>query len=841
MITNLRCEYAVEPLGIDTQKPFFSWNIENDKFSMQKTYRIIVQDGKKIMWDSGVYEGYKEIGISYEGLQLKSLKKYTFLLTVKMINNEVYESESFFVTGLLTKQDVNAKWIIHSDYHDNPIFYKNISIKGEISQAYIAISGLGYYHCTINDVKCHDTYLVPGYTDYMERNLSQLQFSYDNNSRKRVLYNTYDIKKFFKKGSNSLKIELGTGWFAQSERNIEGDMSYGCPRLFAKIIIDYVNGEKQEIITDDSFFVTEGSYELNNIYYGEIYNDNIGRDFSYKYNAEVCKDEMGQLQSQFSGFDKVINQSSMKLLKSNIYEAPLNMTGWVKVTATGLRGAKMTIKYFEEFDEQGNPDYHSCGGEWQLQQDTYIFFNNEQVVYEPKFTWHGFNYCQIEADEDIIINKVEAITIHADTPITSSVETDNETINWLYKTYINTQLSNYHGGVPSDCPHRERLGYTGDGHITAKSALFSLDSINFYRKWNKDIIYSQNTETGFIPHTVPFYGGGGGPAWGMAVIIIPYLLYQHSFDIRILEDSYEAIKGWIAYLEGKCTDYIIDREEDGSWCLGEWCLPVEGYTVVQTDLTKLFGYLDPKLVNTCYFYNVLEITEYISSILGNDISEYTNLKNKVKIAINENFLNSDTGKYDKGEYGANIYPLYFNIVPAKSKNIVLNALITDIKANNYHMNTGIFATAMLPDVLINNNYGLILDEIFKVNDYPSFGYMKAKGATTLWETWNKNASINHPMFGGIVSYFFTYLAGIKYMNSKNEILISPVFNTGVNKCNIKYKSIYGEIAVSWEITKSIINVKITIPCNVKAAFLYNGKHHILDKIINEFTLEKMNG
>lgn len=841
MITNLRCEYEINPIGIDIQKPLFSWNIENEKYSMQKTYRLIVKDGKKIMWDSGLCEGYEEIGIIYEGQPLKSLKKYTFDVTVKMSNNEVYGGNSFFVTGLLTKKDKNAKWIVHPDWHENPIFYKNIIIKGDISQAYIAISGLGYYNCTINDIKCHDTYLVPGYTDYMERNLSQLQFPYANNSRKRVLYNTYDIKDFFVKGSNSLKVELGTGWFAQHERNVEGDMSYGCPRLFAKIVIEYINGEKQEILTDDGFYCTEGSYELNNIYYGEVYNDNIGRDFSYQYNAEVITEEMGQLQSQFSGYDKVIKEDPMKKLASNIYEAEKNMTGWVRVIATGVRGSRITIKYFEELDEYGNPDYYSCGGEWQLQQDTYIFFNNEKVSYEPKFTWHGFRYCQIEADDDVVINEVKAITIHADVKVTSTIKTDNDTLNWLYNTYINTQLSNYHGGIPSDCPHRERLGYTGDGHITSKSALFSLDSINFYKKWNVDLIYSQNLETGFVPHTVPFNGGGGGPSWGMAVAIIPYNIYLHSFDIRVLEESYEAIKGWIAYLENKCTNYIVDKEEEGSWCLGEWCLPVKGYNVEQVDLKKIFKYLDPKLVNTCYFYHALEIAEFVSSVLNQDVSEYVKLKSNVKNAINENFLDINTGKYDKGEYGANIYPLYFNIVPDEVKDLVVSALITNIKDNNYKMTTGLFATAMLPDVLINNNQSHLLKNIFANNDYPSFGYMKEKGATTLWETWDKNASINHPMFGGITSYFFTYLAGIKYINNKNEIIISPVFDTGVNKCYIEYQSIYGKLSISWKIKQSTINIKIIIPSNVKAVFLYNGKHNVLDKLVNEFTLEKMNG
>ncbi|MBN2853715.1 MAG: family 78 glycoside hydrolase catalytic domain [Clostridia bacterium] len=839
MIKNLKCDYLVQPVGIDSDKPHFSWTIEDESNLVEQIqYRIKVCYNSDIVWDSGYVESNREVAIEYNGDPLKSLKKYDFSVNLKLSDGRELSEKSFFVTGLFNNKDKNASWITHPNGHDNPIFYKDIIIKGDIKSAYMVISGLGYYECTINDTKAHDTLLVPAFTDYMERNLSNLNYPYVNDSDKRILYNTYDVRESFKKGSNSLKVMLGNGWFGQNERNIEGDMMYGCPRLFLKIAIEYKNGEKQEILSDDSFFVTEGPYEFNNIFFGEIYNDNIGRDFSYQYHAEVIEDDMGELHSQITGADRAIELIKPIRRSEHIYEVEKNMTGWVRFTARGVRGAKINIKFFEKLSDDMTPDFYSTGGDWQIQQDTCIFHNEELITYEPKFTWHGFKYFYIEKDDDIEIIELNAVKVHSDLKVKSTVKTDNELINWLYDTYVNTQLCNYHGLVPSDCPHRERAGYTGDGHITVDAALYSLDSYYLYKKWNTDIIYSQHKESGFIPHTVPFIGGGGGPAWGMAVAIVPYTAYLHTFDKRILEDSYEAIKNWVEYLRKKSNKLIIDKEEEGSWCLGEWCIPVEGYQVESVVLKNIFDALDPRLVNTCYFYHCVEILETVSTILNDDCSAYSKLKEEIRNAINDKFLDSKTGKYYKGEYGANIYPLYFNIVPEKHKDKVLDSLEKDIIKNQYKTKTGIFATAMLPKVLIENNREAVFVKMLKNNEYPSFGYMKENNATTLWETWDGNSSINHPMFGGIVSFIFKYIAGIKYINASNEIIIQPEFNIGINHCHIEYESIYGNISVYWSKSDQHIDIEIKSPGNVKIVFVHKEDYMVLKHTLNKFTIKE---
>jgi len=813
MIENLKCEYIDKPIGIDTIKPVFSWNLNNKtKFTTQLQYQLIVKLKNRICYDSGIVKSKQEIGIEYNGEKLISLKRYDFQVTVITTDDEEFTQSSYFVTGLLNNNEKNAKWIIHPNLHDNPVFYKDIVIKGKIHSAYIAISGLGYYEFKINDIKAHDSILVPAWTDYMERNLSELSYYFDNNSDKMILYNTYDIKEFFKKGTNSIKIMLGNGWFGQKEQNLEGNMEYGCPRLFLKLVIEYVNGEKQEILSDETFYVTTGPYEFNNIYFGEVYNDNIGRDFSYNLNAITIDEKMGVLKSQYSGYDKIINIVEPKHIINNIYGINKNITGFVRIKAKACRGAKITLKFFEELNDDMTPNYHSCGEKWQLQSDTYIFFDDKEITYEPKFTWHGFKYFLIEKDDDVEIINLEAVIIHGDIKIKSKVATDNQTINWLYNTYINTQLANYHGLVPSNCPHKERLGYTKEGYITIEAALYSLDSYYLYNKWNNDLITSQNIDSGFIPSTVPFYGGNSNFNGGMAIAIVAYNLYKHTFDKRILENSYAAIIGWVEYLKNNSTNFIINEEKNS------------------TTITN-------QLVNTCYFYYSVEILETIATILDYESSEYNRLKLNIVNSINERYFDIATGHYETNEYWDNLYPLYFNIVPNKSKQKVIDNVEKYIISNEYSMPMDIFASTLLPEVLIENNKEYLLDKIFSNTQYPSFEYMRQHKATTLWENWDKSASLNSPMLGGITSYLFKYIAGIKYINSNNEIIIEPNFNTGINKCDIEYISIYGKITINWIKNKEHININIIIPSNVKVVFIHAKDIKILSNINNEFIIK----
>lgn len=842
IINNLKCEYCQEPLGIDNPFPYFSWTIDgNDKSVFQKSYRIIVKCNEFIVWDTDFINSSETFNIEYSGLELENLKKYDWKVFVTTTDGILMESDdTFFVTGLIDLTQLKGKWIEHPASHDNPLFYGDFFVKKGLVSACFLISGLGYYEFSINGKRGHDTYNVPGWTDYKARDLSGLLYPYNDESEKRVLYNVYDIKNLLKNGLNRYEIMLGNGFFNQSERLIEGDMSYGTPRLLFEFHMLYEDRSKVVITSDETIFCTDGPIEFNNIFFGEVRNDNVGLDYSGDTTAVESKWEPGNFIAQYDYYDKITEVITPHIISNNIYDAGKNLSGRVRINASAPRGAELKIIYFDAIDENGKPDFHPAGGEWQIQENKYIFGENKVVDYKETFGWRGFRYFIIEKDNDVDIKSISVESIHTYCGEISKFKSDNKILNWIHQAYVNSQTSNMHGGVPSDCPHRERLGYTGDGQITAESALKVLGNINFLRKWNDDIIASQNKSTGFVPHTVPFSGGGGGPAWGSACAIVPAKVYDSTFDIRIIHKSYNTIQNWIKYLENKNPELIIKREEEGSWCLGEWCIPVDGYEVEQVNLDRIFAELSPAFVNTAYFFECVRICVDFGKKLSRDTTYYERLAERIKRKFNEVFLNKKTWLYDTGKHYSNVYALFFNMVNASELKEVQEALVKQIEMSNYSMDMGIFAVSMIPKVLLEAKREDILDRILMNREYPSYGFMMDSGSVNLWETWDGRASLNHPMFGGIVSFLYRYIAGIRYIGKDQKILIEPVFLNSLKKADVVQNSIYGKISIKW---KKLINndsayvkIKIGLPGNTRGVLKYKDEIELVNNGVSHYQI-----
>ncbi len=839
MICNAKCEGSINPLGIDTAEPVFSWSfICGDKAIYQQDYRIKVFEGSRLCWDSGLVQSNVSINIKYEGVNLTSMSLYIWNLQVTTVEGEVYESEgNRFATGYL-ESDHDFKWITHPGETENPVFYGDFYVKDELDYCLVAVSGLGYYEMKINDRKPFDFVNVPGWTDYAHRDLANLLYPYTDHSSKRVLYNVHDITPLLEKGLNRFETMLGNGFFNQIERCIEGDMSYGKPRLFMEFTFVYKNENRDTFILDENTFCTEGPLEFNNIYFGEIRNDNIGLAFDGNMTCEVIDWKHGSMESQFDAFDFVAGEIEPRLLKDDIYDAGTNLSGRVKVIAKAPRGASFTISYFEGLKD-GEPDYGPSGGLWQIQENKYIFGGQEKVEYRETFGWRGFRYFMLEKDEDVEIIDIRVEVIHGASEGKGSFECSDKTIEWIYGAYVKTQLSNMHGGVPSDCPHRERLGYTGDGQVTCDSALLSIDAEAFYRKWMVDIFASQDSETGFIPHTVPFYGGGGGPAWGSACAIVPWVLYNHTFDRRILQKAYPVVCKWIKYLETKNPDLIIRKEEDGSWCLGDWCLPVEGYGVDEVNLDSIFDAMDPAIVNTCYFYKCISICIDMGKTIGRSTVYHERLAGRVKQRFNEEFLDRKEMKYGTGRYCSSVYALAFGMVPLENCQSVAKGLDKYIQENDYRMMLGIFGTSLIFNVLSEHGLLSTVEKMMKREGYPSFGYMMKNGATTLWETWDGNASGNHPMFGSVVSYLLRNLAGLRFFNDEGLFLLEPQFPEDIQYASGVIETVFGTAGLAWRKSddKSIITIQISLPGNTRGALRALGKTIVIENGKSEITIE----
>ena len=457
------------------------------------------------------------------------------------------------------------------------------------------------------------------------------------------------------------------------------------------------------------------------------------------------------------------------------------------LSCLGKKGECITVRHAEELAADGTLDFESAGGSDQLQQDHYICDGRIQTLH-PLFCWHGFRYFETEGPCEVLCAEV----IHTDVAVTSSFSCSDPVLNWLYETYIRTQLDNYHGCIPSDCPHRERLGYTGDGQLTAETAMLLLDAKELYRKWYQDILDSQGAETGHIPHTAPFLGGGGGPGgWGCAVYQVPLAWAKIYGDDSLLVQGYDAILRWFDYMDAHSEKGLVVREEEGGWCLGDWCFPV---SEEKEQLPEAF-------INTFYYLHGLQEMMQISEKMNNKLPiRFAEREKNVKNAFLDAYFDPETGDFCEGRAAGNAYGLALGLGDERTK----KHLVEKYEALG-RFDTGIFGTSMLLEQLFSIGAGdLAVRLLTNDSEEASFAHMKRNGATTLWERWDGRESHNHPMFGACVRLLFTEILGIRMTPSAQhfsyEIRLSSQRQLTWAKGSIQTPD--GILSVSWELLEN---------------------------------------
>ena len=492
-----------------------------------------------------------------------------------------------------------------------------------------------------------------------------------------------------------------------------------------------------------------------------------------------------------------IKPVSIKTLKKGVYVYDFGtvFSGWVKLKVKGKKGSKLKMTFLED---NGN-NYE--------QSDTYILKGGGNEVWEPKFTWHAFRYVEVSSpDISLTIENLEGKLVHTDVSSAGTFESSNTLFNRILRDFKKTQLDNMHGGIPSDCPHRERRGYTGDGQIVAQAAIYSLDMKSFYTKWLNDIADAQNSKTGFVPNTAPYQSGGGGTPWGSAYILIPWYMYLYYGDITILEEHYKGMKLFVDYLKTQTDSEGLIIENN----LGEWVPPVP--TVIP-----------PSFVSSAYYYYDLTLMQNIATILKKDpdANSFLKTKEKVKYSFNKRYYKANEYSYSIGWQGANVFPLAFDLVPEKNQKKVFRTLVknVEIKAKG-HFDTGMMATPYLLEVLTKYGRTDLAYTVMNRRDFPSFGYNIERGATTLWEDWIGNDSHSHPMFGSVTAWFFQGLGGInpdpKVPGFKHTIIKPNIVNE-IDFVNTSYPSEYGDIISNWKLENGVFKLHVTIPPNTSAS------------------------
>ncbi len=662
-------------------------------------------------------------------------------------------------------------WICGGAGCEAPLFRRSFWLDRteRFQSARLEICGLGYFLFYINGKRISDQELMPAMTDYASVLGCETTYPvWEERSAHRCRYLSFDLLPYLKAGKNVLAVRLGNGWYHQTERIAEGKFVFGLPKLWFELTLTDADGRQEWIESDRQTLWHPGGLLKNNLFLGEVRDlrkepegwQDPDADLSGWKPAQPVHAPETLLEEQTCPPDRVIRKLYPILIGEydgrKIYDCRENIAGRVVLSCLGKKGECITVRHAEELAADGTLDFESAGGSDQLQQDHYICDGRIQTLH-PLFCWHGFRYFETEGSCEVLYAEV----IHTDVAVTSSFSCSDPVLNWLYEAYIRTQLDNYHGCIPSDCPHRERLGYTGDGQLTAETAMLLLDAKELYRKWYQDILDSQGAETGHIPHTAPFLGGGGGPGgWGCAVYQVPLAWTKIYGDNSLLVQGYDAILRWFDYMDAHSEKGLVVCEEEGGWCLGDWCFPA---SEEKEQLPEAF-------INTFYYLHGLQEMMQISEKMNNKLPiRFAEREKNVKNAFLDAYFDPETGDFCEGRAAGNAYGLALGLGDERTK----KHLVEKYEALG-RFDTGIFGTSMLLEQLFSIGAGdLAVRLLTNDSEAASFAHMKRNGATTLWERWDGRESHNHPMFGACVRLMFTQILGIRMTPSAQPPVVNP--------------------------------------------------------------------
>ncbi len=609
----------------------------------------------------------------------------------------------------------------------------------------LVVSGLGFCDVYINGKCISDRVLAPAWTNYVKSSTEEMEYPIFDTMTNRILYERIDVSKFIKKGKNTIVFHIGGGWFTQRECINEGVKAYGDLMLCFKL----TQGDKILAKSDNSLKYRKSFVQRANLYYGEDHDARVGGyDFSdisectdsWK-NADVIADPLSILQEQDCLPDRIVRKLKPECIFRRgdyaVYDIGENVTGYpvIEFIDEAYIGENCTIRFAEEINDDGTLAFHSAGGEFRMQKDTFVH-DNKCKEYYPRFTWHGARYFDVLGRVKVKEYRVS----HTDMKPIVKFKSSNETLQWIFDAYIRTQLSNVHGCVPSDCPHRERLGYTGDGQLTADVVMTCFDAEKMYRKWMQDIADCQDIYTGHVQHSAPFYGGGGGPGgWGGAVVIVPYTFYKHYGDKAVLEKYYPNMLMYLDYLQSHSDNGIVMREELGGWCLGDWCSPKDRNLIPEP------------FVNTYFYLKTLAMTIEIAELIGKSSKELKARYKDVKKVFTDKYYDKKSSTFYGSVEACDAYGYDLGFGNEKTLEAIVNKYE---KLGEF--DTGIFGTDILLRTLCENGHKDLAFRLLTNEKENSFYNMKKHGATTLWENWDGGHSHSHPMFGAVVKYIVEY-------------------------------------------------------------------------------------
>ena len=710
-----------------------------------------------------------------------------------------------------------AAWVTPGPCCPYPLLRKEFTLP-KLRSATITITGLGNFFLFLNGRRVSDDLFLPLYTDYEPcTRMTDLPFAnvhIDRIEREelnhRILCPEWDVTDYLNEGVNCIGIRLAQMWYVNYSDELKC-----CFRLR----YEAEDGTGGEIVSDETMLWHGSEIVDGDLWHGEKFDfrrlckgwDLPGYSTEGWLPVKRIDPPETNLYIQKTPSDRVIRTLPMRLIKKTddyaVYDIGENITGVPVFKATLGDGEVVTITMTERIDENRDVLRVLPNGRLVSPQENSYIGNGEEQELTTVFTWQGFRY--IEAP--LALTPIEVRVIHADIGMRADFSCSDEVMNWLWDAFCRSMLTNMHGGIPSDCPHYERRGYTGDGQVTAEAAMLAFEAEEFYRKWIDDISDCQDRRTGHVQYTAPYNDAGGGPGgWGSAIVTVPYVFYRQYGDKAPLERMFGQMLRYLDFLEDHSENDLVISDVEGAWCLGEWAIP---QCVRAADIK-----LPPPYVNTYFYIRSMQRILEIAEIIGKEESAryLYDLIERKKNAIIDNYYDPATGNFARNIHSANAFALDIGLGDERT----LNNLVRDAReAGRY--DAGIFGIEILTKILLEHGQEDLAFELITSHHPLSFRRMMQEGATTLWEHFDGSRSHNHPMFGGLVRHFFLRILGIDQLDGEggytDGVLLAPVFPKGLSFARGSLNTPNGRIFVEWERLDNGVSYVVTIPSGVNAA------------------------
>lgn len=874
-IYELKCNHLTDPLGIDTEKPSFSWKLKSDENDIfQAAYQIYVRDESgKTVWDSGKVNSDDSTFIPYRGKTLEEKTIYEWQVYIWNNKGEKSVSEkAVFETAYLDRNHWRGSFIgrpIPEDKEMGPdpdadlgqilvdmmtgkdvqfepdrkleqlnAFVKRFELNGEkeIKKARIYMTAHGIYELKVNGQKPDDSLFAPGFTEYE----SYLE------------YQTYDVTSLLQKGMNEITVILADGWYKGKFGILGIGENYGDELSFLlNTDIVYADGTRETIDSDDSFMCKKTPWLYSDILIGCKYDARLeeirqeeqpARMLSYGYGNLIarCAEPVRPLM-------ELKPQIDISPKGETILDFGQNMVGVVRMKVRGVAGTVIKFEHTEVLDKYG--DFINCvDGFNRDQTDYYVLKGQGEETFQPQFTFHGFRYVKVSGyPGNIDPDDFTAIVIGSDCEMTGKFHSSNEKINQLQSNIQWGQRGNLLS-IPTDCPQRERAGWTGDVWVYGETCNYNQDCYNFFRQWLANLRQEQ-FEDGLVPIVIPYikaykaiqlqsFGTHTSAGWGDVIINLPWVLYQVYGDEQILQENYEAMERWMDYVKKEAQTGINLKEGadeaakerqkylwNTNFHFGDWLYPSCKNEKGETDMFQSAN-TTKEHVATAIYANSTDIMSKVCAVLGKKdrAEEYKELNGNIRRAFEEEYI-SENGLIDNDLQGLYVMALAMDMVSEDKRPGLAARLEELIRENNGCLDTGFMSIKFLMDVLLDCGLTDAANTILYQEQCPSWLYEVNWGATTIWETWNSiqpdgerlRFSYNHYAFGCIGDFLYRRILGIQSIApGYKKILIRPDFRFHLTEVDGAYKSVHGTIKVKWTMNGNEADIEVETPANITA-------------------------